>query len=60
MKKTRISVTVTQAYIEKLARLVEEEGLYLTRGEIFREGLRHVFRGYGLIPSMEEAEEVNG
>lgn len=56
MKKTRISVTMTKSYIEKLARLVEEKGLYLTRGEIIREGLRHVFRGYGLIPSMEEVE----
>lgn len=57
MKKTRVSVTMTKSYIEKLARLVEEEGLYLTRGEIIREGLRLVFKGYGLIPSMEEAED---
>ena len=48
-EKQRISVTMTQAYVEVLERLVEE-GLYLNRGQIVREGLRYVFRGYGLDP----------
>lgn len=48
-EKQRVSVTMTQAYVEKLDGLVEE-GLYLNRGQIVREGLRYVFRGYGLEP----------
>ena len=34
-EKQRISVTMTQAYVEVLDRLVEE-GLYLNRGQVIR------------------------
>lgn len=54
MKKTRISVTLTQDYVEKLDKLVEE-GLYLARGEIIREALRDIFRGHELLQSTKEA-----
>ena len=48
-EKTRVSVTMTGAYIEALDHLVDE-GLYLGRGEIVLEALRRLFRGYGLEP----------
>ena len=52
MQKQRISVTMTQAYVENLDRLIED-GLYLNRGQVVREALRYVFRGYGLEPFQE-------
>jgi len=64
-EKQRVSVTMPQAFVEKLDKLVEE-GLYLNRGQIVREGLRYVFRGYGLEPFWRleapprRAEEAGG
>ncbi len=54
--KTRISVTVTTAYVEGLNELVEK-GLYLNRGEIILEALRILFRGYGIEPFVKTVEE---
>jgi len=53
--KTRISTTVTNFYVECMNKLVEE-GIYLNSGQIIRETLRHLFRSYGLVPSLKEAE----
>jgi len=39
MKKTRVSVTMTEPYVKFLDDLVDQ-GLYLTRGEIVLEALR--------------------
>ena len=47
--KTRISVTMTKAYIEALNHLVEE-GIYLSRGEIILEALRNLLRRHGIDP----------
>ena len=55
--KTRISVTVTPAFVEGLNKLVEK-GLYLNRGEIILEALRILFRGYGIEPFVKMGEEA--
>ncbi len=55
--KTRISVTVTKAYVEGLNKLVEE-GLYLNRGEIILEALRILFRSYGIEPFAAKSAEL--
>jgi len=56
VEKTRISVTMTKAYVDALDHLVEE-GLYLNRGEIVLEALRHLFRSHGIEPfPYKEAE----
>jgi len=47
--KTRVSVTMTEAYTDALDHLVEE-GLYLNRGEAVLEALRHFFKSYGIEP----------
>lgn len=47
--KTRVSVTMTEAYTDALDHLVKE-GLYLNRGEAVLEALRHLFRSYGIEP----------
>ena len=57
--KTRISVTVTQAYVEGLNKLVEK-GLYLNRGDIILEALRVLFRSYGIEPFSKMIEEDVG
>ena len=57
--KIRISVTVTQAYVEGLNKLVED-GVYLKRGEIILEALRLLFRRYGIEPFKVVEEVVDG
>jgi len=47
--KSRVSVTMTEAYVDALDHLVEK-GLYLNRGEAVLEALRHLFRSYGIEP----------
>ena len=47
--ETRISVTLTEPYLDAVDRLVEE-GLYLSRGEAVLEGLNIIFRRHGLNP----------
>ncbi len=54
--KTRISVTMTQAYVGGLNELVEK-GIYLNRGEIILEALRGLFRSYGIEPFSKMIEE---
>ena len=51
--KTRISVTMTQPYVDALDRLVEE-GVYLRRGEAILEALRILFRQLGIELPIEE------
>ncbi len=46
-KKTRLSVTVTDPYVEAMDDLVER-GIYLTRGEIVLEALRNFFKEKGV------------
>jgi len=47
--KSRISVTMTEAYVDALDYLVGE-GLYLNRGEAVLEALRNLFKSYGIEP----------
>jgi len=55
--KKRISVTLTNVYIDGLNYLVKE-GLYLNRGEIILEALRDLMRRHGVEPfSLEGKEE---
>ena len=57
MKKTRVSVTMTQPYVDALDRLVEE-GIYLCRGEAVLEALRLFLREKGIKPFCNETEPV--
>ena len=56
-KKTRVSVTLSDLYLEAIDLLVEE-GLYLNPGEIFREALRRIFRAHKIEPFYHEAREM--
>ena len=47
--KRRISVTVTETYLQAADRLVED-GIYLSRGEIITEGIRIILGRYGVAP----------
>ncbi len=53
MDCSKLDVTMTQAYIDALDRLVEE-GLYLDRGEIILEALRGLLREQGIEPFCSE------
>jgi len=55
--KTRVSVTMTKAYVEALDHLVEE-GLYLGRGDIILDALRLLFRRHGIEPFKLFEEDV--
>ncbi len=44
---TRVSITLTDTYIEALNDLVER-GIYLSRGEIVLEALRNFFKEHGV------------
>ena len=54
--KTRVSVTLTKAYLDALDRLVEE-GIYLSKGEIILEALRSLLRQQGMEPFARPLEE---
>jgi len=54
--KKRISVTLTNIYIDGLNYLVSE-GLYLNRGEIILEALRGLMRRHGVEPFLLEKVE---
>ena len=54
--KTRVSVTLTKAYLDALDRLVEE-GIYLSKGEIVLEALRLHLRQQGIEPFARPLEE---
>lgn len=51
----RISVSMPQAYVEKLDRLIEK-GLYLDKGQIIREGIRRIFKSYDMFYPTNEGE----
>ena len=53
MDSSKLDVTMTQAYIDALDRLVEE-GLYFDRGEIIMEALRGLLRDQGIEPFCTE------
>jgi len=55
--KIRVSVTMTQPYIDALDNLVEE-GLYLSRGEAILEALRHFLKRKGIEPFSLETDET--
>lgn len=55
-EKSRVSVTMTDLYINALDDLVEK-GLYLNRGEAILEALRHFFRRYGMEPFAAKGAE---
>ncbi|GAG95265.1 unnamed protein product [marine sediment metagenome] len=45
--KTRVSITLTEAYVEALGDLVKE-GIYLNRGEVVNDALRRLFISYNM------------
>ena len=55
-EKIRLSVTMTQPYVEALDSLVEK-GLYLGRGEAILEALRNFFKTKGIESFSLEPEE---
>ena len=55
--KTRVSVTMTEAYTDALDVLVGK-GLYLNRGEAVLEALRHFFRRYVIEPFAAKSAEL--
>ena len=55
-KKIRVSVTMTQPYIEALDNLVND-GLYLSRGEAILEALRNFLKRKGIEPFSLETED---
>ncbi len=55
-KRTRVSVTMTQPYVDALDKLVAQ-GLYLNRGEIVLDALRQYFRTRRIeLPYQTETE----
>jgi len=52
--KIRVSVTLTQFYLEALDHLVEE-GVYLSKGEIILDALRSLLRQNGIEPFHPES-----
>ena len=58
-EKTRLSVTMTKAYVDALDHLVEK-GLYLGRGDIVLDALRVLFRRHGIESFMLVEDVVEG
>jgi len=56
-EKTRLSVTVTGLYVDRLDCLVEM-GIYLDPQDAIRDSLRRTFRAYGLEPFTDKAREA--
>lgn len=54
--KKRISITITEPYLEALDSLVEQ-GIYLSRGEVVMELLRRFFREQRIEPFHLETKE---
>ncbi len=54
---TRISLTLTNVYIEALDKLVDV-GVYADRAEAVKDGLRRVFRSYEMKPFVKFFEET--
>ena len=55
--RTRIGLTLTQAYIETLDQLVEM-GLYIDYQAAIRDALRRLFQFHGLEPFTDKEAEV--
>ena len=53
--KKRISVTLTEPYLEALDRLVEE-GVYVDQGEVVKDALRRIYLHYGIKPFSPKGE----
>ena len=49
MEHPNLDVTMTQAYIDALDHLIKKE-IYLDRGEIIMDALKHLFRKYKIAP----------
>lgn len=59
MGDKQISITLTEPYICCLDKLVDV-GVYADRAEIVKDGLRRIFRSYGMKPFVEPLEETRG
>jgi len=55
VKKTRLMVTLTKPYVDRLDRLVLT-GFYMERQAAMREALRWLFERHGIPLTLEEAE----
>lgn len=55
-EKIRVSVTMTNAYVEGLNQLVED-GIYLNRGEFILEAIRKLLEEKGVKPFGEMVEK---
>ena len=55
-EKTRISVTLTKAYLDRVSHLMLE-GIYLDRVSVIMAGLRLLFKSHG-IPLSHPEDEV--
>jgi len=53
--KKRHSVTLEESYLNALKELVSK-GIYRNNGEAIRDGLRYVFRKYGIVPFKQPLE----
>jgi len=53
--KKRLSVTLEDQYIDSLDSLVKQ-GIYRNSGEAIRDGLRYIFRKYGIAPFKQPLE----
>ena len=49
VKKTKISISLTSVYVDALDQLVEA-GVFASRTEIIKDGMRRIFRIYELKP----------
>lgn len=54
--KIRVSVTMTETYVEGLNQLVED-GIYLNRGDIILEALRKLLEEKGVKPFGDKVEK---
>jgi len=56
--KKRFSVTLTSPYLDALDKLVGK-GIYVNQQGAIKDGLRHLFRSYGLEPFYTKLVEKN-
>ena len=54
-KKTRVAITLTEPYADRLDRLVLT-GFYMERQDALREALRRLFEHHGIPLTLEEDE----
>jgi len=53
--KKRHSVTLEESYLKGLESLIKQ-GIYRNNGEAIRDGLRYIFRKYGIVPFKQPPE----